>query len=129
MNESGYGRSLLDTQTTDPAKLLKIQIFSSVALAGLVWYGQGSESAVASFGGGVIAIGNSLLMARRLKRIRSMQGLNPQMDVTHLYMGAMERFGWTLIAMGLAMGWFMLQPPWLMLGFGLAYMAYPLSKL
>lgn len=89
---------------------------------------QGSEQALATAFGGAIAIANGLLLFRRVRRAAASTAYDPRSDVASLYMGAVERFVLTLGAMALGMGWLELSPVPMLVGFGLGYLGYSLSR-
>ncbi len=97
-----------------------------VAGAALLTYGQ--RPAIAALYGGGIAVINSLLMIRRIVKATRTLNKDPSADVRSLYAGALERFVFTLTAMAAGMGWLMLDPLALLVGFALAHLAYPMGK-
>jgi ATP synthase protein I len=86
------------------------------------------QAALAALYGGGIALGNTLLSARRVARAARVLDRDPGADVRSLYFGAVERFVFVLLTMALGMGWLRLSPPMLLLGFALAHLAYPVAR-
>ncbi len=105
------------------AQLILISIVAGLFLM------KGSEQAVAALYGGAIAFVNSLLIARRISRANRVLDKDPKADVFSLYIGAVERFVVTLVAMAIGMGWLKLDPMALLVGFGAAYFGHPLSRM
>ena len=99
-----------------------------VPLIAAIFLYVGQWQALSALVGGAVALGNSLLLARRSAKARRELRKDPKADVGSMYVGALERFGFTLGAMALAMGWLKLDPPMLLIGFGIAYLAYPLGR-
>ena len=108
--------------------ILIAQLILILLVAGL-FFTQSNEQALAALYGGGIAFGNSLLIARRVLRANRVLAKDPKTDVFSIYIGAVERFVFTLGAMAAGMGWLALDPKALLAGFGLAYLAHPLSRL
>ncbi len=106
--------------------LLFTQLLIIVAVA--IYFTIANPSAVIAviYGGG-IAVVNNLLLACRVKRIQKRNQLNPQQDVMSLYLGAVERFVFTLGAMMIAMGGLSLSPIPLLITFSLTQFAYILT--
>lgn len=76
-----------------------------VAVAFLFW--QGQIQALSAVYGGVIVLLNGLLLARRVRRMTSAEGSNVALS---MYMGAGQRFVFTLAAFAIGMGLLKLPP-------------------
>ncbi len=89
---------------------------------------QDSSMGIAALYGGGIAIGNTLLLLRRVRRANTELAKDPNEDVRLLFAGAVERFVFTLGAMAAGMGWIRLDPMALLIGFAVAYLGHPFSR-
>lgn len=103
--------------------LLQVLLVLLAALAMLLWRGQWSVATAAGYGG-AIALTNTLLSARRVRRASARAAGNAAWGTLTLYVGMVERFAFTLVAFGLGMGVLRLYPPALLLGFAAAQLGY-----
>ena len=108
---------------------LLIAQFILVLLASVAFLTQGPGQALAALYGGAVALANSLLMLRRILRATRATSGDPKADVQSLFLGALERFVVTLSALAIGMGWLRLEPIALLVGFAVAYLGHPLSRL
>jgi F0F1-type ATP synthase assembly protein I len=99
----------------------------SVAVAATAFWGDQQAGYALLYGGG-LAMLNTLLLWRRVARMQRSMAAQAQSDVASLYIGAVERFAVTLVLLGLGLGWLGLNPPWLLGGFALGYLAMPLAR-
>jgi len=104
--------------------VLIAQIVLVVLLGGALSF-QSVAAALAAIYGGSIAIGNSLLLMRRVARANRQLARDPETDVRSMYLGALERFLFSMAAMAAGMAWIKLEPGFLLIGFALAYMGHP----
>jgi ATP synthase protein I len=78
------------------------------------------QSGLAALYGGSIALGNAALLAMRVARQSRARDDNARADVVGLYLGALQRFVFTLLAMALGMGLLRLDPVAILLAFAVA---------
>lgn len=108
--------------------ILIAQLILIFVVAGL-FLAQSAEQSLAALYGGGIAFVNSLLIARRISKANRALAKDPKTDVYSLYLGAVERFVFTLVAMAAGMGWLKLDPMALLIGFGVAYFGHSLGRM
>lgn len=108
-------------------KILIAQLILAPVVAAAFLLSSEARALAALYGGG-ISIGNSLLMARRIARASEALSRDPTKDVRSMYLGAIERFAFTLGALALGMGWLRLEPVALLVGFACGYLGHPLSR-
>lgn len=105
--------------------ILLMQVLLVVLAAVIVLFWRGHWSAVMAAGyGGAIALGNTLLSARRVRRANAKAAKSAVLGTVTLYAGMVERFIFTLVAFGLGMGKLGLYPPALLLAFAFAQLGY-----
>jgi ATP synthase protein I len=105
-------------------KLLSIQVLTTVVIALLsVWLG-GRGMFVAAVFGGAIAVMNTLLLGRRVRRAAQATSQDHSRGVFALYLGAVERFVFTLAAFAVGMGLLHLPPEPLLGTFAAAQLGY-----
>lgn len=105
-------------------KLFLLQITVVVLCAVVVWVSMGEDAALAAGYGGAIALINAWLMVRRLTRASQLAEANPISGTYTLYFGAVERFVFVLVAMGVGLGALRLDPLPLLATFTLALVTY-----
>ncbi|MCB1875457.1 MAG: ATP synthase subunit I [Chromatiales bacterium] len=88
---------------------------------------RGSAPALAAVYGGGIALINSLLLSWRVARGGGTEKRDEKMVVLSLYFGAVERFVFTLVAMGVGMGYLNLDPPAMLIAFAVAQVGFAIS--
>ena len=114
----------LELKASDVYRLLLVQ-FSIVAGAALVAFlGWGREPALGVAFGGAVALVSAWLLGRRLRRTAEQGRSSPGWETASLYAGAVERFVFVLGMFWLAMGHLALPAPGVLVGFGLAQLAY-----
>lgn len=114
----------LELKARDIYRLLLVQ-FSIVAVAALVAFlGWGREPALGVAFGGTVALASAWLLGRRLRRTAELGRTSPGLETVSLYVGAVERFGFVLGMFWLAMGYLALPAVGVLVGFGLAQLAY-----
>jgi len=104
--------------------LLMLQIGLAIAGAIGFYFYLGQITLLASVFGGIVAIANSMLLARRLKKAASMAQENPDGGVLTLYLGVIQRFFFVIIMFVLGLSVFKLHPPAMLGVFGLVQIAY-----
>lgn len=82
------------------------------------------QSGLAAGYGGAMALTNTLLLARRTRRVGKHPDSPRQLQTLGLMAGVVERFLFTLVAFGLGMGIFQLDPLALLAGFACAQLGY-----
>jgi len=104
--------------------LLRYQaILTSIAVLGW-WLLRGGDAALAAGYGGVITIVATLLLAWRIMRAGQQARHDPRKSMQIIYVGAAWRFTLTVVLFALGFGLFKLDPPAMIVGFGLAQLAY-----
>lgn len=107
--------------------VLLLQILITLGSAIVLGYIQGDSSIQASLYGGGIAIINALLLAWGVQETKVSKSQNVNTSVIPLYISAVLRFFFTLVGLGVGMGYLKLAPLPLLLTFGLAYLSYPIA--
>jgi ATP synthase protein I len=105
-------------------KITLIQLALTLAMIGGFYYYQGQESAEAALYGGCMALFNTWLAQRRVRFAAEIAKAAPGRELTMIYIGAVERFIFTLIFFVAGMAWLKLEPIPLLAAFGIAQMAY-----
>lgn len=105
-------------------KILTIQSLVTLLVAGGSFLQGGMPLAQAALFGGGIALGNSALLAWRVWRASLAATTSTERGTLHLYLGAVERFVFTLAAFGFGMGWLKLAPLPMLIAFAVAQAGY-----
>ena len=105
-------------------KILTIQSLLTLLVAGAGYLQGGMPQAGAALYGGAIALGNSALLAWRVWRASLAATDSTERGTLHLYLGAVERFVFTLLAFGLGMGTLKLAPLPMLIAFAVAQSGY-----
>lgn len=104
--------------------LIRVQVALVLGCLLLVWIKAGGQAALAALYGGLVALTNSWLLAKRVARAGELAKRNPNYSAFTLYIGAVQRFLMVLVSLGIGLGWLHLAPPPLLITFGLAQIAY-----
>ena len=88
----------------------------------------GISESIAALYGGAIAVGNGLLLARRAAAAARKLEPDAGSDARAMYVGAIERFVFTLVALGLGMGWLHLMPVPMLVAFAVTHLGYPIGN-
>ncbi len=104
--------------------VLITQLIVSAIVGAAAFAVAGQPAARAAVYGGGIAVVNSVLMRRRVQRAGAAAEQTPARSSLTLYLGAVERFVFTLVAFALGMGWLGLAPAPLLVTFALAQLGY-----
>lgn len=105
-------------------KILTIQVFLVLFVAALgAWFVDSDTGQAALYGGG-IALVNTLLLGFRVQRASANAQHSANQGTFTLYIGAVERFVFTLLAFVLGMGWLKLQAVPLLAAFAIAQLGY-----
>ena len=83
---------------------------------------------LAALYGGLIALSNSLLLGRRVRNLAVPTTEDGKQAVTSLYVGALQRFVLTVLAMSAGMGLLGLDPLSLVATFAAAQIAYVVAS-
>jgi ATP synthase protein I len=107
--------------------VLVVQVALAAACAGLAWFCRGDEAALAALYGGAVATGNTWLLTRRIARAGELAKRNVKYSVYSLYFGAVQRFVFVLVCLGVGLGGIKLDPVPLLLGFAVAQIAFMIA--
>lgn len=77
--------------------------------AAVYWLGE--DVLLAAFYGGAVALGNTLMMVGRMRKVDEIAKTDPQRSVYSLYFGIIQRFVFVLVALGLGLGYLKFEPP------------------
>ncbi len=109
-------------------RLIITQLFVVLIVVIVAWVYRSTDGALAAFYGGMIAVTNTILLARRVTRAGEVAKTDPKHSVYILYFGAIERFVFALIALGVGLSLLKLDAIPLLAAFGLAQLAYILPN-
>jgi ATP synthase protein I len=104
--------------------LIRVQVALVLGCLLLVWINEGGQAALAALYGGLVALTNSWLLAKRVARVGELAKRNPNYSAFTLYIGAVQRFLLVLVSLGIGLGWLHLAPLPLLVTFGVAQIAY-----
>jgi ATP synthase protein I len=85
---------------------------------------KGPHAALSALYGGGVALANALLLARRVERASELARDGAQRGVYSLYFGAVQRFVFVLVSLGIGLGLLRLDPLPLLALFAIAQLAY-----
>ncbi len=105
-------------------RLFVIQTTIVLLCVVVAWGYLGDKAALAAGYGGVIALINAWLMVRRLTRASQLAEADPTSGTYALYFGAVERFVFVLVGMGVGLGVLRLDPLPLLASFALSLVTY-----
>lgn len=103
---------------------LVIQAALVVICAAVALFAADTAAALAAGYGGLLALANSYLLARRVGRAGELARSSPTQGVYALYLGAVQRFVLVLVALGVGMGLLKLPPGPMLAGFAVALAGY-----
>lgn len=103
---------------------LVIQAALAVICAAVVMFVADTEAGLAAGYGGMLALANSYLLARRVEQAGALARSSPTQGVYALYLGAVQRFVLVLVALGIGMGVLKLPPGPMLLGFAVTLAGY-----
>lgn len=106
--------------------LLLIQAILVLAGVAVSFHFEGDAGLLPAAYGGAVAIGNSILLSRRLVSAGEMAEDNPEGGVLQLYLGVVQRFVFVLVMFGVGMGVLKLLPPPMLGTFAVAQLAFML---
>lgn len=105
-------------------KLLITQLFLIALVVAGFYLQQGQEVALSALFGGSIALVNTLLLAWRVRRAGQTAEKDETRGAFTLYLGAIERFVFTLIGFVAGMGTLRLSPLPMLVAFAIAQLGY-----
>lgn len=105
-------------------KLLTIQVVFVFAVTVFLITISSFAAGIAALYGGAIALVNSFLLGRHVDKAKKNLKQSAQSDVALLYLGAAQRFVFTLVAMAVGMGLLKLEPVGLLAAFIAAQLAH-----
>lgn len=98
-----------------------------VATAGFYFW-QGQDVAKAAMFGGAVALANGYMLAGRMRKASEVAKTDPKTSVAVLYVGAVQRFVFTLVSLGLGLGYIKLAAMPLLVGFALPQLGFLLTR-
>lgn len=104
--------------------VLPIQAAITVGCAVLAWSYQNQDAALAALYGGAVATANTWLLTQRIARVSDLAKRSVKYSVYSLYFGAIQRFVFVLVCLGVGLGSIRLDPIPLLLTFGIAQLAF-----
>jgi ATP synthase protein I len=107
--------------------VLVVQAALTVACAGLAWLYRDQHAALAALYGGAVATANSAMLVRRIATAGELAKRSVKYSVYALYFGAVQRFVFVLLCLGLGLGAIELDPAPLLLTFGIAQLAFMIA--
>jgi ATP synthase protein I len=116
-------------QGADARRLLAIQAVLVVAAGLACLVAAGPSEAQSALYGGSIALASAWLLQRRVRRAIQVATTHPGQETAVLYLGALQRFFMVVGLFALGMGWLELNPVPLLIGFGVAQLAFFAQRL
>lgn len=107
--------------------VLVVQAALTIACAAVTWFSKDQQAALAALYGGALAAANSWLLVRRIATAGELAKRNIKYSVYSLYFGAVQRFVFVLVCLGLGLGGLELNPVPLLLTFGVAQVAFMIT--
>jgi ATP synthase protein I len=107
--------------------VLVVQALLTAICVGVAWLYRDQQAALAALYGGSVATANTWLLTQRIARAGELAKRNPKYSVYSLYFGALQRFVFVLVCLGVGLGGLDLNPVPLLLTFGIAQLAFMLA--
>lgn len=104
--------------------VLLTQAAITVACTGFAWFYQDQHAALAAFYGGAVATANTWLLTQRIARAGELAKRSVKYSVYSLFFGAVQRFVFVLVCLGVGLGSIKLDPVPLLLTFGIAQLGF-----
>jgi ATP synthase protein I len=104
--------------------VLMVQAALTVVCVAVAWLHRDQQAALAALYGGSVAAANSWLLLRRIATAGELAKRNLKYSVYSLYFGAIQRFLFVLVCLGVGLGIIKLNPGPLLLTFGIAQLAF-----
>jgi ATP synthase protein I len=98
-----------------------------LCMVGAWWVAGSTDALMASGYGGVLALANTAMLARRVIRAGEIAKTDPRHSAYTLYFGAVQRFAFVLVGLVLGLGWLGLEPIPLLVSFAVAQLAYVIA--
>lgn len=105
-------------------KLLIIQALLVMVATVVSWFYLGESAVLPALYGGSIALANAMLLTRRLAIVQKAAETSPQQSINAIYIGAIQRFVFVLVALGFGIGLLSLDPIPLLATFMVAQLAF-----
>lgn len=109
---------------TGASRIMTVQMVLVLLVAGGSFWAWSVPGAQAALFGGLIAMLNTWIAGRKVRKAALVAKNSPGQEVTVLYIGAVQRFVLTLLLFIAGMAMLKLMPAALLLAFGLAQLAY-----
>ncbi len=114
----------MNLQQADARRLLGIQAVLVVVAGAVCLVARGVPEAQSALYGGGIALLSAWMLQRRVRRAISVARTHPGRETTVLFIGALQRFLMVVGLFALGMGWLGLNPLPILIGFGVAQIAF-----
>lgn len=98
-----------------------ILILAGIAVSRFYW---GDNALLPAFYGGAVAMSNTMMLSKRMAQAGEVAKESPQQSLYLIAFGAIQRFVFVLLALGLGLGYLGLQPLPLLATFALAQLVY-----
>lgn len=105
-------------------RLLVFQALLVLVAVAVSFYLRETPGLIAAIYGGAVALLNTFMLTRRVKKAGKIAATNPQHGAYSLYFSAVQRFVFVLVALGVGLGAIKLQAEPLLATFGVAQLAY-----
>jgi ATP synthase protein I len=93
----------------------------------VAWISRDPQAALAALYGGLVALGTSAMLTRRITSVGELAKVSLKYSVYSLYFGALQRFVFVLVCLGLGLGGIKLDPEPLLLSFGIGQLAFMIA--
>lgn len=84
--------------------VVKIQVILVLVGAAIAYFNQGESAIIPALYGGMVAVVNTLMLGRRMVKARERAATDPQGGVYSMYISAVVRFVFVLVALGVGVG-------------------------
>jgi ATP synthase protein I len=125
LRAAGFFQSCFTTSMQNG--VLVVQAALIAVCAGLAWLSRDEQAALAALYGGAVAAANGWLLMRRVQIAGELAKRSVKYSVYSLYFGAVQRFVFVLVFMGIGLGGIKLDPIPLLLTFGIAQLAFMIA--
>ena len=105
-------------------KVITLQIIIAIVVALVTGLTVGRWFGISAFFGGFVSLSVSWLLRRGVLKANKIAKEDPKKGMIALYVGAVQRFVLVLALLGIGFGVFKLDPLAIIIGFGLAQVAY-----
>jgi ATP synthase protein I len=104
--------------------VLVVQVALCAVCVFLAWLYRDQDTAIAALYGGAVATANTWLLTRRIATAGELAKRSVKYSVYSLYWGALQRFVFVLVCLGVGLGGLKLEPGPLLLTFGVAQLGF-----